>query len=84
MQEHKQIIENLVKIALSDKKHIPDDLPQFFYENHGVYIRILKNNAVSKEGGNIYAIMPLAKSIVSTLENFQIKDLFFGESLVRN
>ena len=74
MQEHKAIIENLVKIALSDKKYIPENLPQFFYENHGVYIRILKNGIVEKEGGNIYAIMPLAKSIISTLENFEIKE----------
>ncbi len=71
MQEHKPIIENLVKIALSDKKHIPENLPEFFYENHGVYIRVLKNGTAEKESGNIYAIMPLAKTIIFTLENFE-------------
>ncbi len=80
MQEYKAIIENLVKIALSDKgrndasgvgRQIPENLPQFFYEDHGVYIRVLKKGAVEREGGNIYTIMPLAKTIISTLENFE-------------
>ncbi|MBI4162300.1 MAG: AMMECR1 domain-containing protein [Candidatus Aenigmarchaeota archaeon] len=71
MQEHKELIERIVKIALSEKKQIPENLPQFFYENHGVYIRVLKNGVIEREGGNIYTIMPLAKTIISTMENFE-------------
>src|SRR3989338_6994265 len=92
MEEHKSIIENLMKIALSEKgeinasgvgRHIPENLPEFFYENHGVYIRVLKNDIVEKEGGNIYTIMPLAKTIISTLENFEISEGDFEINIIK-